>query len=132
MAISTNSGIEIAVIKVARTENRKAKITRTAKARPCSLHRGSWMNCSISGAWSKIVVIVVLLPSFCSMLGIIVATVCEISTASASVSLRTARLSAGRPSARAMEVDSIESTLTSATADRATGPSGVGAELGTV
>ena len=54
------------------------------------------------------------------------ATVCEISTASASVSLRTARLSAGRPSARAMEVDSIESTLTSATADSGTGPSGVG------
>ena len=34
MAISSDSGIEIAVIKVALIENKKSKITKTAKIRP--------------------------------------------------------------------------------------------------
>ena len=127
MAISSDSGIEIAVIKVARIENKKSKITSTAKARPSNPSTArSWIDCSINGAWSKMVVIVVLLPNFCSRLGILSRTWCEIATASASVSLRTARLRAGLPSARAMEVDSIDSTFTSATAESGTGFFGVG------
>jgi hypothetical protein len=51
MAISNDSGIEIAVIKVALIENRKNKITKTAKARPSSPSIArSWIDCSISGA----------------------------------------------------------------------------------
>ena len=56
MAISNDSGMEIAVMIVERTESRKTRMISTAKLRPSppSTSR-SWMDCSIDGAWSKTV-----------------------------------------------------------------------------
>ncbi len=51
IAISSDSGIEIAVMMVERTDSRKTRMTSTAKARPRppSTVR-SWIDCSIDGA----------------------------------------------------------------------------------
>ena len=54
MAIISDSGIEIAVMIVERSESRKTRMIKTAKARPSPPSTArSWMDCSIDGAWSK-------------------------------------------------------------------------------
>src|SRR5690606_4384747 len=56
MAISSDSGIEIAVIRVDRTESRKSRITMIAKTNPSPPSTArSCSVCSIIGAWSKTV-----------------------------------------------------------------------------
>ncbi len=127
MAISSDSGIEIAVMIVERSDNRNSRITSTAKLSPRAPSTvRSWMDCSIRGAWSKTMLNAALLPMVFSRPGMASATACEMATESPPVSLSTDTLSAGRPSERANEDDEIDSTLTSAICDRAIGPSLVG------
>ena len=88
---------------------------KTAKARPSepSTARSS-MDCSMDGAWSKTTWIVAFWPRPAAMPGSRSVIRWEISTASASVSLRMLTLSAGRPSDRAIVVASTDCTSTAA------------------
>ena len=129
MATSSDSGMEMAVISVERTDIRNSRITRTANPSPSAPSTvRSWIDCSISGAWSKTMLNAALLPIVCCRPGSASATACEMATESPSASLSTDTLSAGRPLARASEDEEIDSTLTSAIFDSATGPSLVGIE----
>ena len=129
MATSSDSGMEMAVISVERTDIRNSRITRTANPSPSAPSTvRSWIDCSISGAWSKTMLNAALLPIVCCRPGSASATACEMATESPSASLSTDTLSAGRPLARASEEEEIDSTLTSAILDSATGPSLVGIE----
>ena len=66
MATSSDSGMEMAVISVERTDIRNSRITRTANPSPSAPSTvRSWIDCSISGAWSKTMVNVALLPIVC-------------------------------------------------------------------
>ena len=56
MAISSDSGIEMAVMIVERTESRNTRMISTAKPSPSPPSTArSWMDCSIDGAWSNTV-----------------------------------------------------------------------------
>ena len=118
--------MEMAAITVERTEKRNARMIRTAKTSPSPPSTArSWIDCSIEGAWSKTVLKVVPEPIERSRSGSRSPTAWEISTASASLSLSTVRLSAGRPSWRATVVESTEVTATVAKVFSGTGPSAV-------
>ena len=124
MAMRRESGMEMAVMIVARTDSRKTRMTRTAKIRPSppSLSR-SWMDCSMNGAWSNAETNSVLSPIIFSSSGSLSATACETSTVFASDSFITDTDSDGWPLVR--EIDSIGSStsLTSATSETLIGPS---------
>ncbi len=115
--INSESGMETAVTRVDRTDIRKTRITATAKPRPSrpSVVR-SLMDFSMNGAWSKTGVNTALLPSSASMGAMASRTACEIATVSPSGFFVTERASVGLPLVRVMEVGSLSSMLTSATA----------------
>ena len=96
MATSSDSGMEMAVISVERTDIRNNRITRTANPSPSAPSTvRSWIDCSISGAWSNTMVNVALLPIVFCRPGSASATACEMATESPSASLSTDTLSAG-------------------------------------
>ena len=124
IAISSDSGIEIAVMIVERTDSKKTKMIVMAKARPRppSTSR-SCSDCSIRGDWSNTVVNFALCPTLRSSSGNRSDTACEISTESASEFFKIPKPRAGRPSAREIEVRSTEEILTLASWSSRLGPS---------
>ncbi len=102
---SSDVGIEIAVISVARTEKRKKKMTSTAKARPSSPSVTSVsIDCWMNGAWSSATVTVTSSPSAASISGSTEATACDTSTVFAEGRFVTDTVSASSPLTREIEV----------------------------
>ena len=129
--ISTEVGIEIAVTRVARTESRNTRITRTAKIRPSrpssvSASIDSWMN----GAWSKTTVKVAPATA-ASRSGRIARTASDTSTVLAAGTLVTEMVRAGWPSTREMLATGFSTSATFATSPMVVRPEpGTGARIG--
>jgi hypothetical protein len=113
---SSDSGIEIAVTIVERTENRKSRITSTAKIRPSppSVVRSS-TDFSMNGAWSKATVMSAPEPRDSSSSPIRSATWWEMSTVLPSGVLVIASERLGSPFVRAYDVGATCATCTFAT-----------------
>ncbi len=114
--MSTDTGIEIAVTRVERIENRKMRMMITANRRPSSpswarLLIDSWMN----GAWSNTTVNFVLLPIAFSRSGIASRTSWETETVLPSGDLVTAMVTDSSPFTREIPVTGSSLIVTSAT-----------------
>ena len=123
-AMRRESGIEIAVMIVARTDSRKTRMTRTAKISPSppSLSR-SWMDCSMNGAWSKAETNSVSSPIDFSSSGSLSATAWETSTVFASDSFMIEIDREGCPLVREIDSMGASTSLTSATSESVIGSS---------
>jgi len=109
---------------VGRSEPRNTRITSTAIARPIppSTLR-SWMDCSMKGAWSKIIANSAPLPRSRSSSGSFSLTPCATLTVFAPAVLVIETVSDGFPLTREMEVVSTGCSLTLAMSPSGTGPS---------
>ena len=123
-AMTSESGMETAVMSVSRTDSRKTRITSTANSSPSmpSTLR-SWIESSMNGAWSKTVVKLAPLPSAACRSGRAVRTPCDTLTVLPAGVLVTARVNDGLPLTREIEVVSTGCSRTSAMSDSGTGPS---------
>ena len=121
---SSDSGIEIAVMTVARTESRKMRMTTTAKTRPStpSLTRSS-IDCLMNGAWSNTVWNATSSLIFSSMSGSASLTPSEMSTMLPSGFFMIVSDSAGSPFVREIVCTSASRISTSATSLSSTGSS---------
>ncbi|CAH0309190.1 hypothetical protein SRABI128_04448 [Microbacterium sp. Bi128] len=108
--------MDTAVTRVARTDIRNTRITRTAKPSPSrpSVVR-SLMDFSMNGAWSKTGVNLALEPSSASSCGMASLTAWEIATVSPSGFLVTDRARVSLPLVRVIDVRASSTRLTSAT-----------------
>ncbi len=134
---STDSGMEIAVTSVERSEARKRRITTTAKRRPSrpSVVRPS-MDLETAGPWSLTTVSFASAPRSARSCGSLSLTASEIATALPSWSMVMAMPRLGLPSVRVMEVGAADSCLTVAMSPTRTGlpplPSAPGAAAGLI
>ncbi len=123
--MSRESGIETAAMTVDRHDQRNARITSTAKSSPSppSTER-SWIDCSMKGAWSKMVM------NSASRVGArrssSACTACEMSTTFAPCAGVICRVSDGLPLTRDRFWAGTASSSTSAKSEMRTAPSAVG------